>query len=73
MSTSQDSPTTYWYSDEGWVNWLYTVANTEDPPLVWSISYGSDESYISSSEFDAFETQAIKLGGLELGSFCDLG
>mmetsp|Transcript_11509 Transcript_11509/g.11152 ORF Transcript_11509/g.11152 Transcript_11509/m.11152 type:complete len:685 (-) Transcript_11509:48-2102(-) len=62
MSTSKVSPTTYWYTDLSWANWLVTVANTVDPPLVFSISYGQEEQTLTTSELDAFNTEAIKLG-----------
>lgn len=62
MSTSQKSPTTYWYTDNGFVDWLTTIANTPNPPLVLSISYGSIEAYNGDSFKVAFSLQAIKLG-----------
>ena len=63
MATSQNSPTTYWYSDlNSFASWLVTVANMANPPRVFSISYGADESDVSKSEFDAFNLQAMKLG-----------
>ena len=58
------SPTTYWYSDLSFSDWLVTVADTVNPPLVFSISYGQEESYTSASELNAFSTQAIKLGAM---------
>ena len=51
----------YWYTDFSLGHWLLTVANTVDPPLVFSISYGIEEAYVSESEMKAFTTQAIKL------------
>jgi tripeptidyl-peptidase-1 len=57
MSTSKVSPTTYWYTDLSWANWLVTVANTVDPPLVFSISYGQEEQTLTTSELDAFNTE----------------
>ena len=63
MGTSQYSPTTHWYTDNNsFANWLLEVANIENPPLVISISYGTDEDKVSKGEFDAFNLQAIKLG-----------
>ena len=64
MASSPSSPTTYWYSDLSWSSWLLTVANTPKPPLVFSISYGQEEIYVSTAEKDAFNTQAIKLGAM---------
>lgn len=64
ISTSIASPTTYWYTDFSFSDWLVTVANTPSPPLVFSISYGQDELSTSASELSAFSTQAIKLGAM---------
>ena len=64
MGISGRSPTTYWYTDLSFSDWLVTVADTANPPLVFSISYGQDESYTSASELNAFSTQAIKLGAM---------
>ena len=63
MAISQGVPTTNWYTDfSDFSNWLLAVANKVNPPLVISLSYGTAESFVSASEFDAFNLQAIKLG-----------
>ena len=63
LAISQGARTTNWYTDlNDFSGWLLAVANEVDPPLVVSISYGVAENFISASEFDAFELQAIKLG-----------
>ena len=65
MAASPVSPTTYWYTDINWFSeWLTTVVNYKNPPLVFSISYGMEELYVLQSERDAFNTQAIKLGAM---------
>ena len=64
MAASPVSPTTFWYTDDSWGTWLKSVANTPKPPLVFSISYGQDESTVSDAEKDAFNTEAIKLGAM---------
>jgi tripeptidyl-peptidase I len=64
MAVSPDSPTTYWYSDLDFSAWLVTVAALSKPPLVLSISYGAEEDSVSTSELDAFNTEAIKLGSM---------
>lgn len=64
MSMSPLSPTTFWYTDQSFSRWLTLVANMEEPPLVMSISYGTEESYLSISELSAFNTQAIKLSAM---------
>lgn len=61
MGLSQGSPTTFWHSNGGLSQWLIEVANTPNPPLVLSISYGADESSTSKSEHHVFTTQAMKL------------
>ena len=73
MATSPISPTTYWYTDLQFSDWLVTVANSKNPPLIFSISYGADEIYTSSSEKDAFSTQAIKLGAMGVTIFVSSG
>ena len=62
MAASPVSPTTYWYTDDSWSGWLTSVANTPNPPLVFSISYGQEEHYVTKVEKDAFNTEAIKQG-----------
>ena len=61
MATSQGSPTTYWYSDLTFSDWMITVARTSNPPLIYSISYGAEEASVSISEMAAFNTQIIQL------------
>lgn len=64
MAASSVSPTTFWYTDRSWSGWLRSVANTPKPPLVFSISYGQEEFFVSEAEKDAFSTEAIKLGAM---------
>ena len=64
MAVSPISPTTYWYTDADYSIWLTSVANTPNPPLVFSISYGQEESYVTRDMKDAFNTEAIKLGAM---------
>ena len=65
MAASPVSPTTYWYTDINWFSeWLTTVVNYKNPPLVFSISYGMEELFVTQSERDAFNIQAIKLGAM---------
>mmetsp|Transcript_11357 Transcript_11357/g.11001 ORF Transcript_11357/g.11001 Transcript_11357/m.11001 type:complete len:726 (+) Transcript_11357:797-2974(+) len=66
-STSKGSPTTFWHSDEdeSLHEWLLNVANSEEPPLVFSISYGIEEHHLTDlypGYMDAFATEAAKLG-----------
>ena len=62
MAASQVSPTTLWYFPGDFTDWLIAVANTPNPPLVLSISYGSQEALVTSGDHDAFDLQAMKLG-----------
>ena len=65
MAASPVSPTTFWYTDTNYfTEWLTTVANTPNPPLVFSISYGAEETSMTASARDAFNTQAMKLGAM---------
>lgn len=61
MSMSPISPTTYWYSNDGFMRWLFNVAVSKVPPLVLSMSYGADESLMSNDEMENFMTFALKL------------
>ena len=66
MAMSPVSPTTFWYSDynSGFSGWLVSIANMVSPPMVFSISYGIEETRITDSELDAFDKQAVKLGAM---------
>ena len=65
MAASPVSPTTFWYTDADYFSkWVLLVANTAKPALVWSISYGMEDIYVTDSERNAFEIQAIKLGAV---------
>jgi tripeptidyl-peptidase-1 len=66
MAVAQNVSTVfyYWTGSDVWLSWISTVADMEDPPDVFSISYGSYESTIPSSYLSAFNTEAIKLGVL---------
>lgn len=67
MAVSQVTPTTYWYEDnqvDPFTAWIIDVANSENPPLVNSISYGSIEPEMPSSLANAFNIEAQKLGAM---------
>ena len=65
MAISPVSPTTFWYNDyNGFSGWLVSIALLEKFPLVFSISYGIEEKFVTTIEFKAFNTQAIKLGAI---------
>jgi tripeptidyl-peptidase-1 len=57
------SPTTNYYTEwNGFSHWLEQVALLRNPPLVFSISWGSYETGTSVSEAANFNVQAMKLG-----------
>jgi tripeptidyl-peptidase-1 len=65
MAVSQLSPTTYWYVDnqiDPFLAWILAVADTENPPLVHSISYGGVEKAMSETQANSFNVEAMKLG-----------
>ena len=64
MSTSPESPTTYWRTDSQFTDWMVEVADTANPPLVLTIGFWSEERYLAKSVHLAFTTQAIKLGAM---------
>jgi tripeptidyl-peptidase I len=66
MSTSPESPTTYWHSDSDshFTDWIVEVADIVNPPLVLSIGFWSEERTLARSVHLAFTTQAIKLGAM---------
>ena len=63
-ATSPDSPTTITGLKSFWRDWLLTIANTVDIPLVIHINSGSAEWAITRGVHDAFTVQAIKLGAM---------
>jgi tripeptidyl-peptidase-1 len=60
MAISQTSPTTYWYSSDWMMGWIFKVASATAPPKVLSISYGSPEPH--KDHMDIFNIEAMKLG-----------
>ena len=73
MATSQYSPTTHWYVYGDFTFWLISIANTLNPPLVLSISWGSYENLVSPSNHDAFTAEAMKLGAAGITIFVASG
>lgn len=63
MATAQQVPSTYYYwsGKDFLVQWLIEVSKMEKPPLVFSISYGSDEADLPSSYSASFDEVAIRL------------
>ena len=66
MGVSQVTPTTYYYINETnfILDWLVAVASMASPPLVLSVSWGSPDSYISSSYMTAMNYQAMILSAM---------
>eukprot|EP01041_Mallomonas_annulata_P004174 gene4174-8296_t len=66
MAIAQNIPTRIDYDDSPafLLDWAYNMANTDNPPLVHSISYGAMESDVLQypGYMDVFNIQAMKLG-----------
>jgi tripeptidyl-peptidase I len=64
IAVSQVTPTTYWYegATDSFLAWIKAVADTTNPPLVHSISYGSIETSLPAFFANSFNTEAMKLG-----------
>lgn len=63
MGIAQNCETWYWSisdDEDPFIAWAHQVTDTENPPLVHSISYGGDES--SEQDTSAFNNQMKKLG-----------
>lgn len=70
IGVSPITVTTYYYdtSDDFIVTWASELLDMDNPPLVNSISYGSEESQFSNSAINQFETTArlLSLQGVTL-------
>jgi tripeptidyl-peptidase I len=65
MGLAQNVPTTLWYDGnetELFLDWIIQLENSENPPLVNSISYCEYEDTVSYTELDGFNSEAMKLG-----------
>eukprot|EP01038_Epipyxis_sp_PR26KG_P012692 gene12692-17018_t len=62
-AVAPNANTTYffWSGTDLWLTWIEDVASMQFPPKVISISYGNSETDISSSYFELFNVEAIKL------------
>ena len=60
MTMSPLSPTTYWYTDNWFIEFLLKVSNFVNPPKVISFSYISDE-FLNPVLSKTFDDAAIKL------------
>jgi len=66
MGIAQQTSTIYWYvtdqsSTDPFVAWVTDIANTPNPPLANSMSWGSVEQGSSSDTLTSFNTEAMKL------------
>jgi tripeptidyl-peptidase I len=65
MGLSQNTPTTYYYwndtSADVWTTFIVHLADIEDPPLVFSISYDTSEATLSAAYMETWNTEAMKL------------
>eukprot|EP00428_Durinskia_dybowskii_P062055 CAMPEP_0170380796 /NCGR_PEP_ID=MMETSP0117_2-20130122/14069_1 /TAXON_ID=400756 /ORGANISM="Durinskia baltica, Strain CSIRO CS-38" /LENGTH=661 /DNA_ID=CAMNT_0010636329 /DNA_START=129 /DNA_END=2114 /DNA_ORIENTATION=+ len=69
MGLSQQTATVYWYqaqtgTSDPFVDWATDVANSTNPPLSNSISWGSTEQANAKETMNAFNTEAMKLGAM---------
>jgi subtilase family serine protease len=64
MAVAQSVPTTYYYwdGDDFLLEWIQQVSEMPSPPLVFSISYGADETELPDSYGQHFDIQAMQLG-----------
>lgn len=62
MGIAQNVSTAVWYVSGSWDDFVTSLSNGTQSPNVISISYGGPESSVSISQFQVFDTEAIKLG-----------
>lgn len=68
MSVGDGVPTTFWSNadsssnQEPFVTWLMDVDKTENPPLVFSVSYGDSESNVSADYAKRTNIELMKQG-----------
>lgn len=65
MAVARNVPTTYYYWDDSqdfMVGWMKAISSMENLAQIYSISYGADETAISSSYASQFDVEAAKLG-----------
>jgi tripeptidyl-peptidase-1 len=62
LAIAQNATSTFWNipSQNIFIDWIKAVSNTENPPLVHSMSYGGYEA--QDEDLDYFNTEAKKLG-----------
>lgn len=68
MSTAQDVATTYWYVDgdavDAFVQFVTDVSNSQNPPRVLSISWGTQEAMMDPQMMDSFNQEALRLSAM---------
>jgi tripeptidyl-peptidase-1 len=62
MGIANTIPTTYYYTELDWLDWIIEVNDMTNPPDVISISYGSNEIDIDHDYASEFSYQAQQLG-----------
>jgi tripeptidyl-peptidase-1 len=76
IAMAPETPLTHWYVEDSetiFEDWIEQVAQTSNPPLVNSISYGGIEEQVPSSVTSAFNTEAMKLGAQGVSVFVSSG
>lgn len=66
MGISQTTVSTYYYvgTNDPFVTWVTDLANDANPPKSNSMSWGGIENSLPTSVLNAFNTEAMKLGGI---------
>jgi len=65
---AQATTSIYWYvagnASDPYTDWITDIVDATDPPQSNSMSWGSDEGFMSASLMNAFNTEAMKLTSL---------
>lgn len=74
MAVSQVTPMTYYYdgASDSFTDWITSLANMQNPPLINSVSYGSTETSASYAT-KQWDTEAQKLGVQGVSIFVSSG
>jgi tripeptidyl-peptidase-1 len=68
LATAQNAELTFWNieSKNYFIDWIRAVSNTENPPLVHSISYGGFEPLVEDMEYFSAEAKKLGLRGITI-------
>ena len=62
MGVAQNVTTVFWNEGVTFLGWIVNVLNSQNPPLVHSVSYGGDEEGFSSEFMDRCNSEFQKAG-----------